>query len=194
MKFKSIFTLFAFLLTGNAFSQADTSATLEKVTIYKKLPSPITIVNERYASRGMFKNTMNVKMLDLINNPPPATNFTILEYLRGKFAGLNIERGMSGNYVITSGRVRTFSDDATVKLYLDEQPTDPDFLADVFPSDVALVKYFQPGASMSTALASSAGTLAIYTKKGADMYNISDKTEMKNINKIVDSLKKHQKL
>ncbi len=69
---------------------------------------------------------------------------------------------------------------------------DADFLSDIFPKDVALVKYFQPGASMSTALAASSGTLAIYTRKGDDMFNYSDKNEMKAINKIVDSLKKNQ--
>jgi len=193
MKRKAILTSFIVLFFGNLYSQNDTTITLEKVTVRKKAPSPISIVNERYASRGMFKNTVNVKMLDFINNPAPPTNLPILEFLRGKFAGLYIERGMNGNYVISSGRNVTFTDDAGVKLYLDEQQTDPDFLSDVFPRDVALVKYFQPGASMSTALAASSGTLAIYTKKGADMYNFSDKAEIKEINKIVDSLKQHQK-
>ena len=179
-----------FVLTA-LHAQTD-STTLEKVTVKKRLASPVTIVNDRYASRGMFKNTVNVKMLDFINNPPAATNLPILEYLRGKLAGVFIERGMNGNYVITSGRVKTFTDDAGVKIYLDEQLIDAEFLADIFPKDVSLVKYFQPGASMSTALAASSGTLAIYTRKGEDMFNFSDKAEMKAINKIVDSLKKNQ--
>jgi hypothetical protein len=183
--------VFGILLKLSAFAQSD-STTLEQVTVKKKLPSPVSVVNDRYASRGMFKNTVNVKMLDLINNPPPATNLPILEYLRGKFAGVIIERGMNGNYVIRSGRVQTITDDAGIKIYLDEQLIDADFLADIFPKDVALVKYFQPGASMSTALAASSGTLAIYTRKGDDMFNFSDKNEMKAINKIVDSLKKNQ--
>lgn len=178
-------------LSHFGIAQSD-STTLQLVTVKKKLPSPVTIVNDRYASRGMFKNTVNVKMLDFINNPPAATNLPILEYLRGKFAGVYIERGMNGNYIITSGRVRTFTDDAGVKIYLDEQQIDAEFLSDIFPKDVALVKYFQPGASMSTALAASSGTLAIYTRKGEDMFNFSDKYEMKSINKIVDSLKKNQ--
>lgn len=182
---------FCCFLNLSAFAQSD-STTLEKVTVKKKLPSPISIVNDRYASRGMFKNTVNVKMLDFVNNPPAATNLPILEYLRGKLAGVNIERGMNGNYVIRSGRVQTITDDAGVKIYLDEQQIDADFLSDIFPKDVALVKYFQPGASMSTALAASSGTLAIYTRKGEDMFNFSDKNEMKAINKIVDSLKKNQ--
>ncbi|MEY4278275.1 MAG: hypothetical protein RL377_279 [Bacteroidota bacterium] len=175
----------------NLYAQND-STTLQQVTVKKRLPSPVTIVNDRYASRGMFKNTVNVKMLDFINNPPAATNLPILEYLRGKFAGVFIERGMNGNYVITSGRMRTLTDDAGVKIYLDEQQVDAEFLSDIFPKDVALVKYFQPGASMSTALAASSGTLAIYTRKGEDMFNFNDKYEMRAINKIVDSLKKNQ--
>lgn len=186
-----ILLLSSFALNVNAQSNPD-STTLEKVTVKKKLPSPVSIINDRYASRGMFKNTVNVKMLDFINNPPAATNLPILEYLRGKFAGVYIERGMNGNYVITSGRVKTFTDDAGVKIYLDEQQIDAEFLSDIFPKDVALVKYFQPGASMSTALAASSGTLAIYTRKGEDMFNFNDKNEMRAINKIVDSLKKNQ--
>ena len=183
--------LLGFILSLTANAQSD-STTLAQVTVKKKLPSPVSIVNDRYASRGMFKNTVNVKMLDFINNPPAATNLPILEYLRGKFAGVIIERGMNGNYVIRSGRVQTITDDAGVKIYLDEQLIDAEFLSDIFPKDVALVKYFQPGASMSTALAASSGTLAIYTRKGEDMFNFSDKNEMKAINKIVDSLKKNQ--
>ena len=66
-----------FVLTA-LHAQTD-STTLEKVTVKKRLPSPVTIVNDRYASRGMFKNTVNVKMLDFINNPPAATNLPILE-------------------------------------------------------------------------------------------------------------------
>ena len=186
-----ILLLSFFALNVNAQSNPD-STTLEKVIVKKKLPSPVSIINDRYASRGMFKNTVNVKMLDFINNPPAATNLPILEYLRGKFAGVYIERGMNGNYIITSGRVRTFTDDAGVKIYLDEQQIDAEFLSDIFPKDVALVKYFQPGASMSTALAASSGTLAIYTRKGEDMFNFNDKNEMRAINKIVDSLKKNQ--
>jgi hypothetical protein len=186
-----ILLLSFFALNVNAQSNPD-STTLEKVIVKKKLPSPVSIINDRYASRGMFKNTVNVKMLDFINNPPAATNLPILEYLRGKFAGVYIERGMNGNYVITSGRVKTFTDDAGVKIYLDEQQIDAEFLSDIFPKDVALVKYFQPGASMSTALAASSGTLAIYTRKGEDMFNFNDKNEMRAINKIVDSLKKNQ--
>ncbi len=186
-----ILLLSFFALNVNAQSNPD-STTLEKVIVKKKLPSSVSIINDRYASRGMFKNTVNVKMLDFINNPPAATNLPILEYLRGKFAGVYIERGMNGNYVITSGRVKTFTDDAGVKIYLDEQQIDAEFLSDIFPKDVALVKYFQPGASMSTALAASSGTLAIYTRKGEDMFNFNDKNEMRAINKIVDSLKKNQ--
>lgn len=185
--------LLSLLFVNTSIGQSNLdSTTLQKVVVKKKLPSPVTIVNDRYASRGMFKNTVNVKMLDFINNPPAATNLPILEYLRGKFAGVHIERGMNGNYVIRSGRVQTITDDAGVKIYLDEQQVDADFLSDIFPKDVALVKYFQPGASMSTALAASSGTLAIYTRKGEDMFNFNDKNEMKSINKIVDSLKKNQ--
>ncbi len=191
MKSKIIAFIVFITFTNFLIAQVNTdSTTLEKVVVKKKTSSLVNIVNDRYASRGMFKNTVNVKMLDYINNPPPPTNLPILEYLRGKLVGVNIERGVNGNYVITSGRFKTLMDEAEVKIYLDEQLVDADFLESIFPRDVALVKYFQPGASMSTALASSSGTLAIYTKKGEDIYNFNDKNDLNNIRKTVDSLKK----
>ena len=63
---KLYFTLSVLLITVISYAQTD-STTLEKVTVNKRLPSPVTIVNDRYASRGM-----------------------------------------NGNYVITSGRVKYF--------------------------------------------------------------------------------------
>lgn len=186
------FILLIFISLAHVGRAQRDSTTLDQVTVKKRLPSPVSIVNERYASRGMFKNTVNVKMLDFINNPPAATNLPFLEYLKGKLPGVFIERGMDGRYVVSSNRSKSFTDDAGVKIYLDEQLVDADFLTDLLPRDVALVKYFQPGASMITALAASSATLAIYTRKGDDMFNFNDPYQMKSVNKIVDSLKKNQ--
>ncbi len=174
-------------------STADTAYTLKEATVKKKLASPVTIVNDRYVIRGMFRNMVNVRVLNYIDNPPPNIVMPIMEYLRGKIAGLYIEKGMNGNYVLSMSRVNSMTDDGGVKLYVDEQLSDPDFLYDLYPKDIALVKYFPPGGSLTTGGAASSATLALYTRKGDDIYYY-DNNEMKrgDFKKVVDSLKRVQ--
>jgi hypothetical protein len=166
--------------------------TLQEAKVNKKLPSNLAIVNDRYIIRGMFRSMVNVKTLDFIDNPPPDVLIPIMEYLRGKINGLYINKGMNGNYVLSTMRVNSFTDDGGVKLYVDEQMSDPEFLYDLYPRDVALVKYFPPGGSLTTGGSASSATLAIYTRKGEDLNYYADKNQMKksDINKMVDSLKK----
>jgi hypothetical protein len=185
---------FALLISSiqlNAQQVADTGFTLKEAKVNKKLVSPVTIVNDRYVIRGMFRTMVNVKVLDFIDNPPPNVVIPIMEYLRGKIAGLYIEKGMNGNYVLSMNRVNSMTDDGGVKLYVDEQMSDPDFLYDMYPKDVAMVKYFPPGGSLTTGGAASSATLAIYTRKGEDIYYY-DNNEMKrgDVKKVVDSLKR----
>ena len=188
----------AFVLIINAqtlFAQnlPDTAFTLKEATVKKKLASPVTIVNDRYVIRGMFRNMVNVKVLDFIDNPPPNIIMPIMEYLRGKIAGLYIEKGMNGNYVLTMNRVNSMTDDGGVKLYVDEQLSDPDFLYDLYPKDVAMVKYFPPGGSLTTGGAASSATLAIYTRKGEDLFYYENNDMKKGaVKKIVDSLRRGQ--
>jgi hypothetical protein len=195
MKFSfTITALFLFIFFINdAYGQnpTDTAFTLKEAKVNKKLASPVSIVNDRYVFRGMFRNMVNVRVLDFIDNPPPNVVMPIMEYLRGKIAGLFIEKGMNGNYVLSMNRVNSMTDDGGVKLYVDEQPSDPDFLYDLYPKDIAMVKYFPPGGSLTTGGAASSATLAIYTRKGEDIYYYEN-NDMKrgDVKKIVDSLKR----
>jgi hypothetical protein len=188
--------LFFLLQTHQIFAQTnfDTASkfTLQEAKVNKKLPSNVAIVNDRYIIRGMFRSMVNVKTLDFIDNPPPDVLIPIMEYLRGKINGLYINKGMNGNYVLSTMRVNSFTDDGGVKLYVDEQMSDPEFLYDLYPRDVALVKYFPPGGSLTTGGSASSATLAIYTRKGEDLNYYADKNQMKksDITKMVDSLKK----
>lgn len=187
------YLLFFVLGMNSVYAQnpADTAYTLKEAKVNKKLASPVTIVNDRYVIRGMFRNMVNVRVLDYIDNPPPNIVMPIMEYLRGKIAGLYIEKGMNGNYVLSMSRVNSMTDDGGVKLYVDEQLSDPDFLYDLYPKDIALVKYFPPGGSLTTGGAASSATLALYTRKGDDIFYY-DNREMKKgeVKKVVDSLKR----
>jgi hypothetical protein len=171
----------------------DTAYTLKEATVKKKLASPVSIVNDRYVIRGMFRNMVNVRVLNYIDNPPPNIVMPIMEYLRGKIAGLYIQKGMNGNYVLSMNRVNSMTDDGGVKLYVDEQLSDPDFLYDLYPKDIALVKYFPPGGSLTTGGAASSATLALYTRKGDDIYYYDNNNmNRRDVKKVVDSLKRVQ--
>jgi hypothetical protein len=191
IRFYIVFAILISSIQLNAQQVADTAYTLKEAKVNKRLSSPINIVNDRYVIRGMFRTMVNVKVLDFIDNPPPNVVIPIMEYLRGKIAGLYIEKGMNGNYVLSMNRVNSMTDDGGVKLYVDEQMSDPDFLYDMYPKDVAMVKYFPPGGSLTTGGAASSATLAIYTRKGEDIYYY-DNNEMKrgDVKKVVDSLKR----
>lgn len=191
----SIFLLLGIVNIASAQKTSDSlnsNYTLKEAKVYKKLPSPVSVVNDRYVIRGMFRNMVNVRVLDYIDNPPPNVIMPILEYLRGKIPGLYIEKGMNGNYVLSMGRVNSMTDDGGVKLYVDEQLSDPDFLYELYPKDIALVKYFPPGGSLTTGGAASSATLAIYTRKEEDLfyYEINDDKKKGDIKKMVDSLKR----
>ena len=148
----------------------DTVTTLKEAKVNKRLPKPEQVVNDRYATRGVFANMMNVKLLDFINHPPPDLGIPIMDYLMGKIPGLQIIPSAEG-YTLKSTRVNTYTnDDGGVKLFLDEQETSADFLNSLQPKDIALVKYFPPGGALASPGASSAGMLAIYTRKGQDLF------------------------
>jgi len=151
---------------------------LATVTVNKKLPKPELQVNERY-TRGMFSNMMNVKVLDYINHPPSDAGIPIMDYLQGKIPGLIIRPSANG-YEIKSTRISTLTDDAGIKLYLDDQETSADFLSYIYPKDVALVKYFPPGGALITGGAASSGLLIIYTRKGDDLLYYKNTKSEKN--------------
>ena len=100
---------------------------------------------------------------------------------------------MNGNYVLSMNRANSMTDDGGVKLYVDEQLSDPDFLYDLYPKDIALVKYFPPGGSLTTGGAASSATLALYTRKGDDIYYYDNNNmNRRDVKKVVDSLKRVQ--
>ena len=175
-KEKLILGVWVLLITVLAKAQNQpsdsTHVPLQTVTVKKKLPKPELAVNDRY-TRGMFSNMMNVKVLDYVNNSPGEVGVPIMDFLQGKIPGLIIRPSANG-CEIKSSRINTITDDAGIKLYLDEQETSADFLNFLYPKDVALVKYFPPGGALISGGAASSGLLAIYTKKGEDLiYNVN---------------------
>lgn len=150
------------------FNQQNTlsSNTLQDVVVESKIVRPFEKVNKKY-TRGLFQNSVMSKNLDFINDPPPATGVTILDYLQGMINGLQISNLGGGNYSITSNRMTSFSGPAQVVVFLDEQITTPNFLLGVPVREVALVKYYAPGTHQLVS-GQFVGALCIYTKKWDD--------------------------
>ena len=198
MLIRKFITFLLILNSVPSFSQGNNNDTLQgsklkDAIVEKKLDKPVNIVNKRY-TRGLFSNMMNVVALDFITKPPPNVGIPIMDYLQGKIPGLRISPSPFGGYDLKSSRVNTFTDDAGIKLFLDEQQTDADFLAFLYPKDIALVKYFPPGGALISGGASSSGLLIIYTRKDEDLnyYNVKGDPKAKykksNMNLIMDSL------
>jgi hypothetical protein len=144
---------------------------LEEVTVRSKKVKPVVAVNKQYTS-GIFSTMSNVRTLDLVNNPDPAGNQNIFDYLKGKISGLIVGRNSSG-YYIESGRSLSSLDviqggNGLVDglIYLNEMPVTADVVANISVNQVALVKFFPPGSLMALPGVGVSCVLAIYTKEG----------------------------
>lgn len=141
---------------------------LDAVTVKAKKKSDIELLDEKYAS-GMFSG-FSEHTINLVNTEEKIYQNNIFDYLMGRIPGLNISND-GPDYAIYYRQVASASSMGLIPmtLYLDEVPTDASFIAAIPANQVAMVKVYSnfAGATGNGA----GGTLAIYTKKGADIYN-----------------------
>ena len=127
--------------------------TLDVVKVYSKQKTLKQKLDEQYTS-GFFTGDDGYTFT--IEDDPFAKSATsILDYLRGKVAGLQIS---------SDGQSATWRGSAT-SIFLNENNSDISMLEGIPMTDVALIKVFRPpffGASGGGA----GGAIAIYTKKG----------------------------
>ena len=144
------------------------SLTLETVMVTNKMKRTIKQINDTY-STGMFNNLSMARVLDLINEPPNymGTGISILEYIQGKIPGLMVSVSAGGRVVLKSIRRISIDASSPILIYLDEQEAG-DFINQIYPRDVALIKYWPPGTAQIPGNG-GAGVLAIYTKKWSDL-------------------------
>jgi hypothetical protein len=130
-------------------------------------------VNNRYAG-GLF-NSSPAKSYDFINNPPPVRGGTnVFDYMQGQIAGLSIEKA-GGGYNIWSNRAQSLymgnrNSLIAGKVFLDEMETTSQVIMRVPIDQIAMVKYFEPGALMLPGVG-AAPILAVWTKRPEDMVN-----------------------
>jgi hypothetical protein len=175
--------------THNDYLKAE-GLMLEKVTVHSKVKSDVEKFNEKYGS-SLF-NSANGRFLDLSNETPSSMN--VFDYLRVRFPELSIEKDDFGEYVIIYRRSaslanyrgatggNTIDDDTSmtvamkqydkgnVSLFLDELPTPAIFIETIPVDQIAGVKFMRNFVGS----ASNGAALAIYMKKGEDLYKPLD--------------------
>lgn len=135
-------------------------ATLKEVTVYATRKSKMDFLDQKYAS-GMFQGSARAQF-DLVNDPPRAS-FTVLAFLQGQIAGLNISNPYGEASVSWRGSETSF--------YLDEFHIQVDQLSSININDVAYIKVFSP--PFMGGFGGAGGAIVVYTKKGVDRTSTS---------------------
>jgi hypothetical protein len=149
---------------------------LKGVFVKSKKKNPVAELEEKYAS-GLFSG-FTERTIDMVNTNEVITQENIFEYLSYRVPGLNISRNGLDYYIYYRQGIGTASSMGLIPmtLYLDEFETDAIFISSIPASQVAMVKVFS---SFVGAVGNGAGgALAIYTKKGDDIYNAASITDM----------------
>ncbi len=149
--------------------------TLSGITLKSKKKTVLEQLEEKYTS-ALFSG-MSERTIDLVNTDEKITQNNIFDYLMGRVPGLNISND-GPDYSIYYRQTALLSSMGVMPmtLYLDEVPTDASFIAAIPADQVALVKVFSNFAGADGN--APGGVLAIYTKKGADIYNSVSRGDM----------------
>ncbi len=151
----------------DAFLKAE-GLLLEGVTIKTRTRNSLQELEERYAS-GHFSG-MSERTYDLVHTGDIITYENILEYLSYKIPGISISRD-GPDYYIYYRQVASLSSMGLIPmtLYLDEIETDASFVSSIPAREVAMVKVYS--SFVGSVGNGAGGVLAIYSKKGSDLYN-----------------------
>ncbi|MBL7700286.1 MAG: hypothetical protein JNK79_19125 [Chitinophagaceae bacterium] len=134
--------------------------TLESVTVTARQKSKTQILDEQYAT-GLFAGG-DAYSFDVSDDISAQGAMSVLNYLQGRVAGLQIT-GM-GTQAQMSWR------GSVPQLYLNEMQSDVSFIQNLNMADVAYIKVFRPPFFGSSG-GGAGGAIAVYTKKGTNVYN-----------------------
>ena len=146
---------------------------LPKVTLKLSRKTALQELESRYES-GLFSSPF-ARTLDLTTGHPVGIN--VFEYLRDLLPGINVTQDKGNYQVFDRDYGRSVQGGAAggpvpMTIYLDEMEVDPIWVSSLPLSDIALVKVFNR--FIGGAGNSPGGALAIYTKKGEDLYKNSN--------------------
>jgi hypothetical protein len=134
--------------------------TLAGVTVVAKQKSKKDKMDEEYSS-GLFKGGDGYTFITE-DDPFANSSQTVLQYLQGKVAGLQITG--AGQQMNMSWR------GGTPSLFMNEMQTDLSMVQTLNMSDIAMIKVFRPP-FFGAPGGGSGGAIAVYTKKGAASYS-----------------------
>lgn len=131
---------------------------------------PMLKMDEKYTT-GLFRGGATSRSFDLLNDETAESAFDIYNYLQSK-VGLGIKYSNVGKSLYR------FADGLTPHIFVDENPTDNEFLRTITINQIAYVKFFDNSYGRVAGQGQFSPTLAIYLKKGDEVIN----------NKFVDGL------
>lgn len=134
--------------------------TLESVTVTARQKTKKQLLDEQYTT-GFF-SAGDAYTFDLSDDMTAQAAMSVLNYLQGKVAGLQITG--AGPQAQMSWR------GGTPSLFLNEMTSDISLIQNLNMADIAYIKVFRPpffGAQGG----GSGGAIAVYTKKGTSIYN-----------------------
>jgi hypothetical protein len=142
--------------TSELEEQLRRTQTLASVTVTAKVKTKAQQMDEQYTS-GLFSGGDGYTFIAQ-DDPFANGSLTVLNYLQGKVAGLQITG--QGSQMGMSWR------GGSPSLFLNEMQSDINSVQNIPMSDVAMVKVFRPP-FMGASGGGSGGAIAVYTKKGA---------------------------
>ena len=143
---------------------------LETVSVTSKVKSNTEKLNEQYTS-GLFTNG-SARIFNIEDDPSAIASISVLDYLRGRVAGLQVNLNYSGDGSVTRRGSNT-------DMFLDEMRTEIQTVQSIPMSQVAMIKVFDPPFFGSFG-GGAGGAIAVYTKRGggatADMKGLNTAT------------------
>jgi hypothetical protein len=140
--------------------ESSKAKTLDVVRVTSKVKSLKQKLEEQYVS-GFFTGDDGYTFVTE-DDPFAKSAMSILDYLRGKVAGLQIS---------SDGQSASWRGSET-SLFLNELNSDASMLQSISMTDVALIKVFRPPFFGATG-GGAGGAIAVYTKKGADTRSVT---------------------
>ncbi len=158
-------------LLREQFFEGNKIKSLDAVTVKSRKKTPQEKMDEEYTS-GFFSGG-DAMTFSTENDPFASSSFTVLNYLQGKVAGLQIS---------TTGEGSVSWRGETPSLFLNETSTQLNSVQSISMNDVAMIKVFRPP-FFGAMGGGSGGAIAIYTKKGVSPNNAMIKgLDFANIN------------
>lgn len=147
---------------------------LTPAIVRKQLPTKTEQVIRRYVSPDFVAPV--TYDLDLITNPT-MNQLRIFDFLKGKFAGLLVE-GSEDKPLFVLHNQSTRAEISVPYFYINEIQTTWNEVRNLPLTEVAVIRYMEPPASMAPLNGGFIGVMAIYLKKwdeGIDSSNIADR-------------------